>query len=56
MIKCVIGEFVAPWVWTVTVLEAVALAPLFDVAVKTYWVVEVGETVVDPEAETIPIP
>lgn len=39
-----------------TVLEAVALAPLFDVAVNTYCVVEVGETLVDPEAETIPIP
>ena len=39
-----------------TVLEALTLAPLLEVAVKVYSVVEVGETVVDPEAETIPIP
>ena len=51
-----IGEFVAPWVCTVTVLEAVDVAPLLEVAVKTYCVVEVGETAVDPEAETIPMP
>ncbi len=50
------GEFVAPCVWTVTVLEAVAVAPLSDVAVKTYCVVEVGETTAEPDSETIPIP
>jgi hypothetical protein len=56
IIRFVMGEFVAPCVCTVTVLAAVVVAPLLEVAVKTYCVVEVGETVVEPEADTIPIP
>ncbi len=48
------GELTLPGVSTVTVVVAVAV--LLPVAVKVYFVVVVGLTVVEPDAETIPIP
>lgn len=55
----VVGEAVSVAVGaadcTVTVASAVAV-PLLPVAVRTYWVVVDGVTVVDPEAGTVPMP
>lgn len=48
------GEFVVPEDWTVTVVVAVAV--VLPVAVKVYFVVVVGLTVVEPDAETTPMP
>lgn len=49
------GEFVAPTVCTVTVVDAVAVPP-GPAAVKVYCVVLVGLTTVVPVGETMPMP
>ena len=51
------AERVAVGVSVCTVMVAVEVAvPLLPVAVRVYWVVEDGVTVVDPEAATAPMP
>src|SRR5947207_10731424 len=56
MKTCLMLEASAPFARTVTVAEAVCVAPLASVAVAVYVVVEAGWTDIEPFGCTLPMP